>query len=426
MLRRQAVAVVAVLALFAACTTDDPPPSDPGPTESVEDDAPAVTGDRVAIVLAPPTLVASGETAALQQAADRLVADPPDGVRALRVVQATTEAFARDLVELAVDDGFDLVCLVGTGVAPVVLELARARRDARFCTTDPRVGGGPVNLVAVAPDTQQLVEVGAVAIGQAPAPVGLLLSEQAGDVAALIATFTSAVATPQQPEPSPSPSPSAPPTAPASPTPSASPASPPPATGTETETATETATETETETEAAAAAAVAAFAAPTSTPSPAPTASPSPPTAPTPVPAAPQPTVVTLDAGARPQAQRSSADQLASAGASRALVMVAPAGNDSAAVVAAGGTELVVLSAWAVDAEGQLPGSLLAALTVDWGMVLQRAVLAGLDEEASQVTLVGAADGALGAVAGQLADGEAAAGRATARLEELAVAAEES
>jgi hypothetical protein len=152
--------------------------------------------------------------------------------------------------------------------------------------------------------------------------------------------------------------------------------------------------------------------------------SPTPSTAPPP--AAPQPTVVTLDAGARPQAQLSSAEQLAATGASRALVLVAPAGNASAAVVAAGGTELVVLSAWAVDAEGQLPGSLLTALTVDWGTVLERAVLAGLDEEAPQVTLVGAADAALGAVAGQLPEGEAATARAAARIAELAVPPEES
>lgn len=224
MARSRAARVVVSLALgslLAACTGSPSPAPTPSPSETASAAPAPVTGDRIAVIVPPASVVAPAEGAALAQAATDLAAAPPDGVADVRVVEAVSEAFVRDLANLAVDDGYDVVCVVGTGSADLALELARERRETRFCTTDGRIEGGPVNLIAVAPDPSVLVRAGAIAIGTAPAPVGLLLSMQLGDVEALRAVFTETVAQPTQPvapptqSPTPSPVPSPPgPTAP--------------------------------------------------------------------------------------------------------------------------------------------------------------------------------------------------------------------
>ncbi len=140
------VAVGLVAGLVAACTPTAP---EPEPTPSPSPTAEEVVEDRgahIAVIVPPDSVVAPAEAAALRRAADDLAAAPPDGIAAVRVVEATSEPFVRDLANLAVDDGLELVCVVGTGSAELALELARARREGRFCTTDPRIAGGPVSV----------------------------------------------------------------------------------------------------------------------------------------------------------------------------------------------------------------------------------------------------------------------------------------
>lgn len=217
----RATAVLLTAVVAAACTMPASQP-DPAPTAVASPTAPDVAppgedvgGATVTVIVPPQSVVAEAEGSALVRAAAAMRAEPPDGVADVLVVEAETEAFARDLADLAVDDGRDLVCIVGVGSAPLALELARARRDGRFCTTDPRIEGGPVNLVAVGLDPVALVEAGAIALGGGPAPVGLLVVEQLGDVQAIATSFTTFVAAPAPP----SPAPTSQPTAPTSPTP---------------------------------------------------------------------------------------------------------------------------------------------------------------------------------------------------------------
>ncbi len=363
MARSRATRVVVTLALvgaLAACTSS--PEAVPSPSPSPSPAAAAlVTGDRIAVIVPPASVVARAEGAALARAARDLAAAPPDGVADVRVVEAVSEAFVRDLANLAVDDGYDVVCVVGTGSAGLALELARTRRDARFCTTDGRIGGGPVNLVAVAPDPAVLVQAGAIAIGTSPAPVGLLLSPQLGDVEALTAVFTGAVAPPTQPSPPPAP------------------ASPPPA----------------------------------ATPVPTPSASVAPPG-----PTAPQPPFVTATPGPASAAQLTAAEQLAAQRPSLVLVLATPGGTDAATAVGANGAAVVGVADWLVDGEGEAPPNLLVGLTVDWATLLRDAIAAAREEEPTQVQLRGAA--VLRALPGPAAGATPAADRTTAFLEQPA------
>lgn len=355
----RAAAVALVAGLLAACTATAPAPEptptpSPSPTggEQVEEDR----GARIAVIVPPASVVAPAEAAALLRTAGDLAASPPEGIAAVRAVAASSEPFVRDLAHLAVDDGLELVCVVGSGSAELALELARARRGGRFCTTDPRIAGGPVNLVAVGVDPVAVVEAGAVAIGTASAPVGLLLSPQVGDGEALTDAFTSTVAPPR-------PSPAA------------------------------------------------------SLPggSPDPTASP-PESLVAPVPVPPRPPFVTIIAGPGPAAQAGAAEQLAAQRPSRALVLATPGGAAAARTAATGATELVAVADWVVDQEGEAPPGLLVALTVDWGVLLRQAVAAGRTPDAPQVELLGIGDGVLGAVAGQVEGSVAAAERTTDHL----------
>lgn len=354
------VALVAVV-VFGACTATDGGPDGPSPSPSPSAAATSAAprqGERIAVIVPPAADVAPAEAAVLARVAREIGEAPPDGVAEVRVTQATTAAFVSDLAELAADDGFDIVCVVGTGTAETALALARSWRNVRVCTTDPRIAGGPVNLVAVGLDPAALVEAGAVAIGTAAAPVGFVASPQLGDVEALTATFTTTVAPPRQQAPPPSPGATTSPNA--SPTPAPSPAGPPPA--------------------------------------------------------APQQAFVTVAAGAGATAQLNAANDLAAGNPSRALVLVTPGGTEAAPAAAASGAELVAVIDWVVDDEGQQPANLLVGLTVDWGAILVGAIEAARATEGPQVQLLGVDAEVLGAVPGQTPEAVAAADRTNEHL----------
>lgn len=363
MARSRAARVVVSLvlgSLLAACTGSPSPAPTPSPSETASAAPAPVTGDRIAVIVPPASVVAPAEGAALARAANDLAAAPPDGVADVRVVEAVSEAFVRDLANLAVDDGYDVVCVVGTGSADLALELARERRETRFCTTDGRIEGGPVNLVAVAPDPSVLVRAGAIAIGTAPAPVGLLLSMQLGDVEALTVVFTETVARPTQPAAPPAPSP----TPPAGPSPTPSPVPSPPG------------------------------------------------------PTAPQPPFVFEAPGAAVAAQVAAGEQLAVQRPSRVLVLATPGGAGAAAALGSGGAAVVGVADWVVNAQGEAPPNLLVGLTVDWAALLSGAIAAAREDEPVQVQLRGA--DIVQALPGQAANATSAAERTTAFLEQPA------
>lgn len=364
----RALVVAAGAILVVGCTPGAPdgdgsPSPSPSPS-SIEEAAGDGTDDgaqRVAVIIPPEDIVAPAEGAALARAAEALADDPPQGVDEVRVARASTPAFVRDLANLAVDDGYDVVCVVGTGTAELALELARARRATRICTTDGRIVGGPVNLVAVAVDPAALVEAGAVAIGTAPAPVGLLVSPQVGDADALTSAFTASVAPPRQPRPSPAPTEEA---AAADPTDPASAAAPP-----------------------------------------------SPPAT-----VSPQAAFVTVAPGSSVAAQEQGGQELAAERPSRALLLATPGGAAAARAAGTRGAELVVVSDWVVDPEGELPPNLLVAMTVDWGALLRDAIEAARTPDAAQVQLRGIDAGVLGALPGQVPEAVAAADRTSEHL----------
>ncbi len=216
--RRLAVLALVVL---TACTGGTSEPVEPSPTPTTEEAAPPVDDrDRVAIVVGPSSHVSQAEAAAYEREARLLAQEPPDDVAEVRVVRAEDAAFTADLVELFSDQGYDLVCVVGAGAAPLLLEAARTHRGTRLCGTDAAVEGGPGNVVAVVVDPVALTSVAAAAAQPEEPPVGLVVGPEVGQLEAVEPLLTSLLPPPPPPpEPEPAPTGTATPTPAPQPTP---------------------------------------------------------------------------------------------------------------------------------------------------------------------------------------------------------------
>jgi hypothetical protein len=392
---RVAAAVAVTLAL-GGCTGpgEDGATPTPSPSGSPAESAAQVdTGRRVMIVVGPATRVAPGEAAALASAAAALDPASLTDVAQLRVVRAQSIAFAADLVDFAVVDGYDLVCVVGTGTASILEEAARTHRATRFCGTDAMTT--PLaNAAVVGIDVVSLSQVAAAGAGKSPSPVGLVVGSAISPIEPVEAAFRDALA----PAPAPAPEPSATPTL--SPDRSSS------------ETATETATETAASGEASASAPDAdqiadrgtgVAAAGTTEPA-------QPPAPPAPRPAGPVDRVLAVVSDGLSVAP--SVVDLLRAAAPKTVVLLAPGSADAGRKLADIGAALVVVSAWATDADGQLPGQILLTIRVDWAAQLRSALEDGLALEVAGVRVLGAADGLLAVVRGGASGSTAAVQRA--------------
>lgn|GEM_PF-5180702 len=357
---RRLVALLVLATLLGACTTADDPQdggaASPSPSPS---GSPPDSGDRVAVVVGPSPTVPPGERAA-QLAAAEALADLPD-VSELRVVEATSLGFVEDLALVLADDGFDLVCVVGTGTADRVERVARERPLTRFCSTDPLAHDPPTNLVVVGLDLSAVAAVAGAALGVPGGPVGLLASPTTGELEPL------ALALAEQLPPLPSPAPSG------TPVPTASPSPP------------------------------AASAAPTTAPTPVP-------------PPPPRPRVLPLAAPTREGQARGLVDDVRGSGAA-ALVALGGRTDSAVATAADAATPVVGIADWLVDAEGQLPASVLLAVVVDRRAVLLAAATAARSSPGAAPALLGIEQGVLEVLPGTLAASEAAAERALALLQ---------
>lgn len=342
---RRVVAVV-VVAVLSACTVGgDPTTQAPAPTPSPSASPTPAPGDRLAVVVGPTPAAPPGELAALRSSTAAL-ADLED-VAEVRVVDADTLAFAYDLAMLLADDGYDLVCVVGTGTAERLRRVAVARPATRFCGTDPTVVEPPSNLVVVGVDRAAVATLAAAALGVVDGPVAVLSTPGTGDAESLVAPVAEVLpplpAPPQQDDASP-------------------------------------------------------------TPTPTPRPSPSPP----PVRAVVSP--ATAEAAVR------AVEGLLDDGAAAIVTLTARVDGEVAATAAGEGVPVVGLADWLVDAEGELPPGVLAAVAVDRGRVLVAAVRAARTTPGAPVGLLGIDDGVLRVVPGTMAGADAAAARAAALL----------
>lgn len=338
--RRQVahVVVLCVVLALVSCTTGTPTPA-PSVGQSPTSDAAPVEaiGDRVAVVVGPSPTVPPAEAAALETAARALAEDPPEGVIELRVVVAEDGVFAVDLVGLFAGDGYDVVCVVGTGAASLAVEAARLHRGVRVCATDPAISGGPANVVAAAVDPAAFVALAGAMTRRLPPPVGLLTVPPVGTAEELGPQLSSLLPEPAPATPSPRPSPS-----------------------------------------------------PQQSPQPSPTdgrtASPTPSEPPPPAVVG-----VTLDAATTAAA----VDRVSAAGAA-ATVLLAPGSEDVVAELAAEGRRSIVVDDWVRAPGAVVPPGVMAAIIVDRGALLRRAVAAARERGGSQVRLLRLADGVLG------------------------------
>jgi hypothetical protein len=385
-------AAMAVMLALGGCTGvgEDGSTPTPSPSGSPADSAaPVDTGRRVMIVVGPATRVAPGEAAALASAA--AVLDPASltDVAQVRVVRARSIAFAADLVDLAVVDGYDLVCVVGTGTADILEEAARTHRATRFCGTDAMTT--PLaNAAVVGIDVVSLSQVAAAGVGSSPSPVGLVVGSTVSPMEPVEAAFRDALA----PAPAPAPEPSSTPT----PTPS----------GQSSASASASAPDAEQIADRGPRVAAAGTTDPAQPPAP--------PAPPARRPAGPVDRVLAVVSDGVSVAP-SIVDLLRPA-APKTVVLLAPGSADAGRTLADIGAALVVVSAWATDADGQLPGQILLTIRVDWAVQLRSALEDGLALEVAGVRVLGAADGLLAVVQGAASGSTAAVQRAQDRIGE--------
>jgi hypothetical protein len=390
--------VVGIALLLVGCTSGGPDTVAPSPTASTEAAAASEgagsspDGARVVVVLGPTSATPVAEVAALRDAATGLTALP--GVARVRVVEAATEAFAGDLLRLFADDGSDLVCLLGTGTASVLLAVARERPATRFCGSDPLAGPPPANLAVVALDRADVARAAGAALGPVNRPVVLLITATSGPVEPLTTALDEGVpARPAPAEPTPS----------ATAAPAAGPGGAPEADATRAP-------------DAPAADAPAATETPIpGSPSPGPTA----PDAPAPDRRIVAVLTPSVDELAQPVLTELVADRPAAL-----VALTARVDPLAAAVGLAAGVPVVGIADWLrTSRAGALPRGVLVAFDVDRAMLLEAAVADALATGGGILRLLGAEAGVLSALGGPAPGAEAALARADDALRVAAAAA---
>lgn len=164
-----------LIALAAACTTtpepspspspSPPTASSPGPSEPV--------GLRVAVVLPPQgesPLTTTGTRAAAEAVDDHF----RDAVGEFRSVAPDPGAFVGDVVTVLAEQGYDLVCVVGSRAAEVVLRVAPTFPATRFCGV-PAPGAMdaeavPANALLVDVRMEEAAYLAGIAAAAAPRP----------------------------------------------------------------------------------------------------------------------------------------------------------------------------------------------------------------------------------------------------------------
>lgn len=166
----RSVLTVVIVAVLTACTSTAPTP-DPAPTPSPTEE-PAPSGVDVAVVLPP---VEDPTTLTLLDVDDRLedlAAERVGDVARIRAVTVDDAGFVPDTAALLADGGADLVCVLGTDGADVVLDLAARFPATRFCAT------GDVGLER--PDNVDLFELAHEELGHVLGTGAALLADGGG------------------------------------------------------------------------------------------------------------------------------------------------------------------------------------------------------------------------------------------------------
>lgn len=206
--RSRRAAPLVLLAFGLVACADDAPPTAASPTTAPP------TAARPAVVDEPPApfaamVLAAGPrvpAALLDERRTAVQAAADDSPLPVHVSFATDDATARDLLDLAVDDGAAVACVVGRDAVRVASPVAAARPDARVCAvgevgdTRDEDGDAPPSLLALVPRADELAELlaaGAVEVAPQDGRVALVvddagwrtaLGDEVGEAAAARAT----------------------------------------------------------------------------------------------------------------------------------------------------------------------------------------------------------------------------------------------
>lgn len=183
-MQRPLAALVGLALLLGACTTPRPdavptPTSSPTPSTSstsTELDPTPSTAEpgRVAVVIAPdPPLAAAAAEIGVRGAASRLLGDAE-----LRVATADSAPFVEDLTRFFTSEGYDLVCVVGSGAAAAVRNVAPSSPSTRFCAAPASGEGMSDNVLPIDLRVEELGYLAGTALAAdgIASPAGLLVS----------------------------------------------------------------------------------------------------------------------------------------------------------------------------------------------------------------------------------------------------------
>lgn len=169
--RSPLVGLLTSIAIVAACTQQPPTTPTPSPTPTVEATVTEPVGARVAVVL--PVAGDQPLTAeAVRAGLDRIRAEAPEGLGELRAVQPDGPGFTADVVRLLATDGYDLVCVVGSGALDAVLAAARDLPEIRFCAFPAYAEQVPENLLLVDARFEQTAYLAGIGAAQLLVPSG--------------------------------------------------------------------------------------------------------------------------------------------------------------------------------------------------------------------------------------------------------------
>lgn len=160
------------------------PSTDPSPTTS-----PTATSDpttpstspstpspgRVAVVVSPDPAL----QAAAAEIGSRSVGEDALDDTELRVVTADDRSFLVDLASFFATEGYELVCVVGSGAEAAVREVAADAPSTRFCAAPARAGDMPPNVLPIDLRVEELGYVAGVALaadGRLDGPAGMITS----------------------------------------------------------------------------------------------------------------------------------------------------------------------------------------------------------------------------------------------------------
>lgn len=174
---RRVASVGSLIAVIAAACTDQPEPAPPATPPAEEAVDPAPTGVQVGVVMPARTDPASAEFHDADAQLADLAEERAGDVAGIRAVVPDEAGFEVDIAALMVEEGADLVCVLGSDGVRTARALSSRFPAARFCALGDPLAEGPDNVELFAVAHEELGHVIGIALAASArgGPVGLVL-----------------------------------------------------------------------------------------------------------------------------------------------------------------------------------------------------------------------------------------------------------